>query len=60
MRDFSIIITAGLVVLFFIIGVCYIIWGDITNEDNLKPLWVIIPTMGAVLWYLIYKVNKKP
>ena len=59
MRDIGIIIGVGLAVLFFIIGVIYLIWGDTTTEDSLKPLWVILPCMGAVLAYLIYKTSKK-
>ena len=58
MRDFSIIIATGVAILLFIIGVCYLIWGDTSTEDSLKPLWVILPTMGAVLGYLIYKTSK--
>ena len=59
MRDFGIIIATGVAILLFIIGVCYLIWGDTSTEDSLKPLWVILPTMGAVLGYLIYKTSRK-
>lgn len=59
MRDFGIIIGVGIAILLFIIGTCYLIWGDTSTEDSLKPLWVIIPTMGVVLFYLIYKTSKK-
>ena len=59
MRDMGIIIASGVAILLFIIGVCYLIWGDTSTEDSLKPLLVILPTMGAVLGYLIYKTSKK-
>lgn len=59
MRDFSIIIAVGLLIFFFIIALCYLIWGDISNKDGFQPLLVILPTMAAVLGYLIYKTNSK-
>lgn len=52
-------ISAGLLILFFIIYTSDMLFGDITLEDNYKPLWVIIPVMGAVITWLIIKTNKK-
>ncbi len=34
------------------------IFGDLTNTDSYKPLWVIVPVFLAVGSYLIYKSRK--
>jgi len=36
------------------IGLTNLIFGDITQEDNYKPLIVIVPVMVSVLLYLIF------
>jgi len=59
MRSIFISIVAGLLILFTIIGLNYLIFGDQTNEDSYKPLIIIVPVMGIMLWYLIYKTSKK-
>lgn len=43
----------ALVVFFLIIGLNYLFFGDQTNQDSIKPLFVIVPVMGAALFTLI-------
>jgi len=52
-------IVVGLIVLFSIIGLSNLIFGNLTETDSLKSLWVIIPVMAAVAYYLIKNFNKK-
>ena len=46
--------TAFLAIIFF----SEAIFGDLTNTDSYKPLWVIAPIFLAVGGYLIYKSRK--
>ena len=48
-------IIIGFGVWFLIIGLNKLIFGDQTNQDSYKPLWIILPIMAAVLTYLILK-----
>lgn len=55
MSDIWIPIAVGVAVLFLIIGLNKLIFGDQTKQDSFKPLWIIIPIMVAIVWYLISK-----
>jgi hypothetical protein len=46
-------------VFFLIIGLNYLFFGDQTGEDSFKPLFIIIPIMGAALFTLIKLTNRQ-
>jgi len=52
-------ILGGLALLFLIVKLSELFFGDLTNEDSYKPLWVIIPISLIALGWLIYKTLKK-
>lgn len=62
MTNFKSALSYGLVLL----GVVFLaiiffseaIFGDLTNTDSYKPLWVIVPIFLGVGGYLIYKSRK--
>lgn len=52
-------ILGGLALLLLITKLSELFFGDLTNEDSYKPLWVIIPIGLTVLGWLVYKTLKK-
>lgn len=58
-KNVGISIAIGLVVLLVTVYTSEAIFGDLTNTDSYKPLWVIVPIFLGVGGYLIYKTNKK-
>ncbi len=34
-----------------------LIFGDLTQTDSIKPLWLILPIMAATFFYLRYKTK---
>lgn len=49
----------GLVVLLATVFTSEAIFGDLTNTDSYKPLFVIIPVMAGVFTYLFIKTEQK-
>lgn len=58
-KRLSILIGIGLVILFTIIFLSESIFGDLTEQDSLKPLFVAVPIIAAVMYFIIKQVNKK-
>lgn len=56
-KDIAIWLGIGLVILFVIITGSELLFGDLTNEDSYKPLWVIIPvfTLCVILFRYFWK-----
>jgi hypothetical protein len=52
-------IIAGALVLLTIVGLSTLFFGDETNTESIKPLWVIIPILGLLAYYLISSFKKK-
>ena len=52
------LILIGLAIFSGIIFTSETIFGDLTETESFKPLIVILPVMGVVLWYLINKFKK--
>ena len=59
MKKVSISVGIGLVVLLATVFTSEFIFGDLTNTDSYKPLWVIIPVMAGVFTYLFIKTEQK-
>lgn len=53
------IILLFVVIFFCIIFLTETIFGDLTTQDNYKPLVVVLPIMGALLGFLVYKSMKR-
>lgn len=49
----------GLLVLLTTTFLSETLFGDLTNENSWKPLWVAGPALLAVAGYLIYKTSKE-
>ncbi len=52
-------IIAGALILLSIVGLSTLIFGDETNTESVKSLWIIIPVMAAVAYYLIKSFKSK-
>ena len=52
-------ILIGVLILLGTVFISESIFGDLTEQDSYKPLYVIVPVFAAVLGYLIYNFNKK-
>ena len=48
------IIAIFAVVFIVTIGLSDLLFGDLTETESYKPLWVIVPVMLSVLAYLIF------
>lgn len=48
------IIATFAVIFIATIGLSNLLFGDLTETESYKPLWVIIPVMISVLLYLIF------
>lgn len=57
-KNVGISIAIGLVVLLVTVYTSEAIFGDLTNTDSYKPLWVVAPIFLSVGGYLIYKSRK--
>lgn len=49
----------GLAIVLLITFSSEAIFGDLTNTDSFKPLWIIVPVVSVVFYWLYKKVNSK-
>jgi hypothetical protein len=47
----------GVLVLLLTIFASETLFGDLTKSDSYKPLYVVIPIMASVLYYLVKKTK---
>lgn len=61
LKTVTLSILIGVAVLFFLIGVLHLVFGDISQDTSFKPLFVIVPILGALSFIFIkwYKTNNK-
>lgn len=52
-------IVIGLAILAITVYTSETIFGDLTQIDSYKPLWVVVPIMLTVFGFLLYKFKKK-
>ena len=52
-------IVVGALILLTIVGLSTLIFGDETNTESVKSLWIIIPALAALAYYLIKSFKGK-
>jgi len=56
-KKLAIILSVAIVVLLVTVFASETIFGDLSNTESLKPLWVIIPVMLGVGGFIYYKTK---
>ena len=56
-KKLAFILSVAIVVLLVTVFASETIFGDLSNTESLKPLWVIIPVMLGVGWVVYYKTK---
>lgn len=56
-KKLAIILSVAIAILLVTVFVSESVFGDLTTTDRLKPLWVIIPVMLGIGWFVYYKTK---